>query len=251
MKRFWIAGAFALSVGGPALAADLPPPPGPMPRAPATYIPAAVPYYNWTGFYIGGNLGGAFNQGSYSDPTGNTFSAANSFKFAGGGQIGANYEFANGALIGVEAMFDWFPNTSNTIAVTLGPPFAAGTAASATINNSWLTTVTGRLGYAWDRLLIYGKGGFAYVGASNSNVTIGGVGVQTAASSYGWTAGVGLEYVVFGNLSARVEYDYVGLTNNTFGVPAGVGGLGAPDQFTGNNRNIQLVTLGLNYKFGW
>jgi len=251
MKRILIVGAFAFSVVGPALAADLPPPPAPAPRAPATYVPAPVPYYNWTGFYIGGNLGGAFNQGSYSDPTGNTFSTSNSFKFAGGGQVGANYEFGNGVLIGVEAMFDWFPNTSNTVAVTLGPPFTPGTAASATINNSWLTTVTGRLGYAWDRLLIYGKGGFAYVGASNSIVNIGTSGIATAASSYGWTAGVGLEYAFGGNWSARVEFDYVGLTNNTSGVPAGVGGLGAPDQFTGHDRNVQLVTLGVNYKFGW
>jgi outer membrane immunogenic protein len=106
MKRIVIVGAFLLSVGGPALAADLPPPPAPMPRAPATYIPV-VAVYNWTGFYLGGNLGFAFNHGSFSDPLGNTFGVENNTKFLGGGQIGYNYEFGNGFLIGAEAMFDW------------------------------------------------------------------------------------------------------------------------------------------------
>ena len=60
MKRILIAGALALAAGGQALAADLPPAPPPPPRAPATYIPAPIPLYNWTGFYLGGNLGWVF-----------------------------------------------------------------------------------------------------------------------------------------------------------------------------------------------
>jgi len=251
MKRVALAVALSALAGSAALAADLPPPMAPPPRAPAVYVPTPVPYYNWTGFYIGGNLGFGSSAGSFSDPTGNTFSSANNFKFLGGGQVGANYEFGNGVLIGVEAMFDWLPNNSNTVSATLGAPFAPATLASVTFNNSWVTTVTGRLGYAWDRLLIYGKGGGAWVGASNSNVTIGGVGVQTAGSNWGWTAGVGLEYAFWGNWSGRVEYDYIGLTSQSFTVPIIPGVLAAPDTFTGNNRNIQMVTLGINYKFGW
>jgi outer membrane immunogenic protein len=251
MKRVALAVTLSALAGSAALAADLPPPMAPLPRAPAVYVPTPVPYYNWTGFYIGGNLGFGMNSGSFSDPAGNTFSSANNFKFLGGGQVGANYEFGNGVLIGVEAMFDWLPNNSNTVSATLGAPFTAGTAGSVTLNNSWLTTVTGRLGYAWDRVLIYGKGGGAWVGASNSNVTIGGVGVQTSGSNWGWTAGAGLEYAFWGNWSARVEYDYIGLTSQSFSVPAPVGGLGAADPFSGSNRNIQMVTLGINYKFGW
>jgi outer membrane immunogenic protein len=252
MKRVALAVTLSALAGSAALAADLPPPMAPLPRAPAVYVPTPVPYYNWTGFYIGGNLGFGMNSGSFSDPAGNTFSSANNFKFLGGGQVGANYEFGNGVLIGVEAMFDWLPNNSNTVSATLGAPFTAGTAGSVTLNNSWLTTVTGRLGYAWDRVLIYGKGGGAWVGASNSNVTIGGVGVQTSGSNWGWTAGAGLEYAFWGNWSARVEYDYIGLTSQSFAVPAIAGVLPAPgDQFSGSNRNIQMVTLGINYKFGW
>jgi outer membrane immunogenic protein len=248
MKRFWIAGAFALLIGGPALAADLPPPPAPMPRAPATYVPAAVPYYNWTGIYVGGNLGFGFNHGSYTDAAGNSFGTQSNTKFLGGGQIGLNYEFGNGVVIGAEAMFDWTPNAANS-ATIVG---AGGNTATLTINNSWLSTFTGRLGYAWDRVLVYGKGGFAWVGSSNSRVTdnTSGISVTGATNNYGWTAGLGVEYAVWGNLSARVEYDFVGLNGATFGTPAGFVSFPS-DSFTGNNRNIQLVTLGLNYKFGF
>ncbi len=252
MKRIMIAAALALVAGGQALAADLPPPMGPAPRAPAAYLPAPIPLYNWTGLYIGGNLGAGWNTGSYSDPLGNSFGGSGSnFKFLGGGQVGANYQFWGGAVIGVEAMFDWLPNASNT--VNGSGPNATGT--SITLNNNWLTTVTGRLGYAWDRLLIYGKGGGAWVGTSNPTITVGGASTTLTGSSstnWGWTAGAGLEYAVWGNLSARVEYDYIGLTNMNVTVPAGgIGTIPGGDVFTGSNRSIQMITAGLNYKFGW
>jgi len=256
MKRFLLVGALALAAWGQAFAADLPPAPAPPPRAPAVYVPA-LPVYNWTGFYIGGNLGGAFNNGSFSDPAGNTFSATNSFKFIGGAQVGANYEFSNGVLVGVEADFDFLPNTGNTSnTITLvGPALAtAGNTASVTVNNQWLTTVTGRLGYAWDRVLLYGKGGGAWVGASNPAFTLNGAStlITTSSSNWGWTGGVGVEWAFWNNWSARIEYDYIGLTSQTFTVPAGAGGVFATaDQFSGSNRYIQMVTAGINYKFGW
>ncbi len=78
-----------------------------------------APVYNWTGFYIGGNLGAGFSKGSYSDTFGSTFNSSNSqTSFLGGGQVGFNYEFMGGAIIGAEAMFDWAPNTNNTITAT-------------------------------------------------------------------------------------------------------------------------------------
>jgi len=251
MKRFLLVGALALAAGEQAFAADLPPAPAPPPRAPAIYVPA-LPVYNWTGFYIGGNLGGAFNNGSFSDPSGNTFSATNSFKFIGGAQVGANYEFSNGALVGVEADFDFLPNTgntSNTVAL-VGP--GAGNTASITVNNQWVTTVTGRLGYAWDRVLLYGKGGGAWVGASNPALTINGApqAISTSSSNWGWTGGVGLEWAFWNNWSARVEYDYIGLTSQTFTIPASATVLPG-DSFSGHNRYLQMVTAGINYKFGW
>jgi opacity protein-like surface antigen len=118
MKRILIASAVALAAGGQALAADLPPP-APMPRAPATYVPIVAPPYNWTGFYIGGNLGGAFTNGNFNtNIAGATVTTTSSTSFIGGGQVGANYQFWGGVVIGAEAMFDWLPNTKNTITLS-------------------------------------------------------------------------------------------------------------------------------------
>ncbi len=254
MRRTALALAFSVLAGSAAFAADLPPP-APMPRAPAVYIPAPIPVYNWTGFYVGGNLGGSWQQGSFGDPFGNTFSTNNQFTGTGGGQVGVNYEFNSGVVIGAEAMFDWRfnnGNTSNTVnLVTSSGGAPSGTNASITVNNQWLTTATGKLGYAFDRTLVYAKGGGAWVGSNNPTISLGGVSntFSTSNSNWGWTIGAGAEYAFWGNWSARIEYDYVGLTNQTFTVPPGASIL-AGDQFTGNSRNIQMVTAGINYKFG-
>src|ERR1700744_6199067 len=149
MKRMLLASAVALTAGGQALAADLPPPMAPPPRAPAAYIPIA-PAYNWTGFYLGGNLGAGFSKGTFSDSFGSTFNTTNSnTSFLGGGQVGVNYEFGGGVVIGAEAMFDWAPNTNNNITLTgLGTTGGNTGTGTAQLNNRWLTTVTGKLGYA-------------------------------------------------------------------------------------------------------
>ena len=248
MKRFMIVGAFALLAGGQAFAADLPPP-APMPRAPAVYVPAPIPVYVLTGFYIGGNLGVGWQQGNLGDNLGNTFSTSNSVKGLGGGQVGVNYEFYNGVVVGAEAMFDWRFNNNNTSNATLVVP--AGVPAAITVNNQWLTTATGKLGYAWDRVMLYAKAGGAWVGSSNPTFALNGVSqtVSTSNSNWGWTVGAGAEYAFYGGWSARIEYDYIGLTNQTFTCTGCVAPL-TNDQFTFNNRNIQMVTAGINYKFG-
>jgi outer membrane immunogenic protein len=252
MKRSLLASVALLGgIGSAAMAADLPPPMAPPPRAPAVYYPPP-PVYNWTGFYIGGNLGAAWNSGgSVSDSFGSTFTGSGqTTKFTGGGQVGVNYEFWGGVVVGAEAMFDWLPNTTNTFNVT-GGGAATGNTASATLNSRWLTTATGKLGYAWNTVLVYGKGGGAWVGADNPNLTVNGLG-QTLSSSttnnFGWTAGVGIEWAFAGNWSARAEYDFIGLQNQSLTVAGG--GPFAGDTINFNNRNISLLTAGLNYRFG-
>ena len=250
MKRLACVVALSVVGGSAALAADLPPPMAPPPRAPAMYVPV-VPLYNWSGFYIGGNLGAGWNStGSITDTFGSTFGTTTNTQFLGGGQVGVNYEFWAGVVVGAEAMFDWIPNTTNTINVT--DP-ALGTA-SATINNRWLTTATGKLGYAWDRVLLYGKGGGAWVGANNPSITVNGAPASFSSNSsnnFGWTAGLGVEWAFAGNWSARAEWDYVRLQNQSFTVA----GTPAPGSFAGdvisvNNRSINMFTAGVNYKFG-
>jgi outer membrane immunogenic protein len=245
-----------LAAIGSASAADLP-----LPNTPFYYKQPPAPIYNWSGFYVGGNLGGGWNSGgSISDTAGSTFSNTNNgASFLGGGQVGVNYEFGNdvlapfgplGVVIGAEATFDAASNNNNTINATNTTLPAGGTnTASATINNRWLTTATGKFGYAWDRVLVYGKGGGAWVGSGNSSVAVNGSPAAFSISSntnMGWTAGIGVEWAFAGNWSARAEYDYIGLNNQSFTV--------APvNAFSGDtinvNRNISIITAGVNYRF--
>jgi outer membrane immunogenic protein len=256
MKRLAFAVTSLSIIGGSALAADLPPPMAPPPRAPAMYVPVAPPF-SWSGFYIGGNLGAAWNSGgSVSDTFNSTFTGSGqTTKFTGGGQVGVNYEFYNGVVVGAEAMFNWIPNTTNTVNVlnnnTLNG-IAGPNTATATLNSRWLTTATGKLGYAWNTVLLYGKAGGAWVGANNPNLTINGVPTTLSGSTtnnFGWTAGVGVEWAFAGNWSARAEYDFIGLQSQSLTVPA-TGGAFAGDTINFNNRNISLLTVGLNYRFG-
>ena len=230
------------------LAADLPIPT-------PTYTPVNT-LYSWTGLYIGGNAGVAQEGGSFSDPLGNALGLVSNGLFLLGGQVGLNYQFWGGVVIGVEADFDWLPKDNGTSGSTalLVNPSGVGTRStgSVAVSNQSLALVTGRLGYAWDRVLLYGKGGGAWVGSSNPTFIVDGapVGISASNSNWAWTAGAGLEWAFWGNWSAPLEYDYVGLNGQTFALATSSGGLPAGDRFTGNGRNIQLANFGINYKFG-
>jgi outer membrane immunogenic protein len=242
IKHILAAGAVALATAGQSLAADL----YTRPQPPPLYPPPPVPL--WAGFYFGGNLGVGWSQGSLSDTAGNTFTPNSSVNFLGGGQFGYNYQFGvgSGVVAGAEADLDWAGNHNNISNA------AAGVTVST--NDRWLTTLTGRLGYAWNGLLVYGKGGGAWVGSSDptiTNVTTGAsITPSTSNSNFGWTLGAGVEYAFWQNWSARLEYDFIGLNSQTFTIPApGFAGLPAGDQFTGQNRNFQTINVGVNYKF--
>jgi outer membrane immunogenic protein len=180
-------------------------------------------------------------------PTASTFSSNNPASFIGGGQLGVNYEFRSGLVIGAEAMFDWLANEPTNFTALNA---RAGTA-SGTINNRWITTATGKVGFAWDRLLGYGKAGGAWVGGASNSFTAGAtpVGVSIGSSSGGWTAGAGLEWAFAGNWSFRAEYDFIGLHNQSFTVPGVPASRFARDTIHVNDRTIQMVTAGLNYRF--
>jgi outer membrane immunogenic protein len=252
MKRVLLALATGL-LCGQALAADLPMP-APPPRAPAAYIPVA-PLFSWTGIYIGGNLGAAWNRGTVADPLGNSFTLPTSNAvFMGGGQVGGNWQM--GALVlGVEGQFDWLANQNNSSAgIAVTDINGATNTLSVVSTDRWLTTLTGRIGFAADHWLFYAKGGGAWVG--NQSFTVNNA-TNTAASfttsnggwNTGWTVGGGIEWAFAGPWSAKIEYDYIKLSSNSFTVPATSTFL-PNDTFTTANRNIQTVLFGVNYRFG-
>jgi outer membrane immunogenic protein len=205
----------ALGATAPALAADLAA--RPYTKAPA-YVPA--PIYNWTGFYIGGHVGGAFtgDDNNVYDPsvvTGN----GNDGTFMGGVQIGYDNQFAPNWVFGLEANYS-FLDTNSIVA------------------NRGLGSVTGRLGYTWGPTLLYVKGGYAW---ADSRFTNGFTGNNSGDNGY--TVGAGLEYLFTQNWSGKIEYQYY-----DFGNVTGLDPLGTAYRFRNDEHTIKV---GLNYRFNW
>jgi outer membrane immunogenic protein len=234
-----------LTIPMAASAADLKPAPAPLVKA-----PMIAPVFSWTGFYIGGNLGGAWANTKITDSLfGLSFSNGNNGVFVGGGQVGFNYQFGN-AVFGVEGDFDWAANNNNSVTGVVGP---LGHTFTASANDRWMATIAGRLGYAFDRWLIYAKGGGGWVGANSFTVidvtTGGSVSAGSSNTISGWLVGGGFEWAFANNWSLRAEYDYFGLSGRSLTVPATFPVL-AGDTFTTGNNNIQMATVGINFRFG-
>ena len=229
MKKLLLGSAALIAFAAPALAADLPA--RPYTKAPVYTAPAAV--YNWTGFYIGGHVGGAF--------AGNNSLQGSDGQFLGGVQGGFDYQFATNWVVGAEAQYSWLTNSNNG-----GVVFPAGTVVTG--NTDQLGSVTGRLGYTWGPALLYAKGGYAWRDNNNIGVIVAGVPVAFTTDGPrkdGYTVGAGLEYMFAPNWSVKGEYQYYnfGSTSFTSGTPEIVGSRFRDDEHT--------VKAGINYRFGW
>jgi outer membrane immunogenic protein len=220
---------------GSALAADLPA---------RTYTPAPVyvaPIYNWTGFYIGANLGGEWGNGRLTEYTTLASLSNTRTSFIGGGQLGYNYMFNGGFVLGAEWTFDWGGRNSGTV-VTAVP--TVGTFSASANGAQWLTTVTGRAGFAMDRTLFYVKGGGAWLESSVNITCVSCAGTPNLTSNKtrsGFDVGGGIEYAVTQNWTVKGEYNYISASSWTTPV-TNVGQF----KVTGN---IQSFVLGVNYKF--
>jgi outer membrane immunogenic protein len=230
MKRFLLSAAALAAFAAPAAAADIAARPytkaPPMPA-----VPAAI--YNWTGFYIGGHIGGAFE--------GNNSLAGNDGRFLGGVQGGFDYQFAPNWVTGIEAEYSWMNRN------TTGVAFPGGVVV--TDRQDQLGSVTGRFGYTWGPGLLYAKGGYAFRGGGNNvGVTLGGMPVAFATTGNhndGWTVGAGLEYMFAPNWSAKAEYQYYNFGSTTFNTgPAPIVG----QRFRDDDHTVKV---GVNYRFGW
>ena len=230
-----IAFAAGIAVGvGSAVAADLPPPVAPVPVAPVAYAPAAI--YNWTGIYIGGHAGGGFGNSSWSDPFSGASNTFGSSGFLGGAQVGGNLQF-NVLVVGVEGDFSW-ANIKGSGTDSIGDSINTGV--------NWTSTVTGRIGAAFDRFLVYGKGGVAFAQDASSFTDTFANSASTTFMRTGWTVGAGLEYGITRNLSAKIEYDYLGFGSQAlnFTTPT------TPLYTSNANLNVQEIKAGLNFRFG-
>jgi outer membrane immunogenic protein len=231
-----VVAALMLALAGTAhaFAADLPPPIPPAPLPPAVY--------NWTGFYIGINGGYGTGRSNWSDgPVGTTGSFPTS-GFLVGGTVGANYQIGE-YVFGIEGDGDWTNlngnsgSTCGAISAVVPPPDSCQT------QSQWLATVRGRLGYAFDRTLIYGTAGAAF---GNIQTGLNPPATYDNSIEAGWTVGAGLEFGVTQNLTAKVEYLFVELPNGTCTTAGNCGG--AAGSIVSFNESI--VRAGFNFKFG-
>jgi outer membrane immunogenic protein len=216
-----------------ARAADLrPAPPIPAPAPPIAYAPQV---YNWTGIYVGGHIGAGFVGSSFSDPIAGGSETFDNSGFLGGGQVGANAQF-NRMVVGVEGDFSWM-NLSNGSTDSIG--------VKVNTDVQWTSTATGRIGAAFDRLLVYGKGGLALAQDKSSLTDLSG---NTASDGFlrtGWTAGAGFEYAFTDNWSAKVEYDYLGFGPQAMNFTTPTGSVSPSARL-----NVQEVKAGVNLRFG-
>ena len=254
MRKILFAQAAALAVilASPAVAADLP-------------LKSEVPYVprvSWTGCYMGGTLGGAFANKDITDPValvqesfapGSTvgITTANLSPNGAiiGGQIGCDYQFANNAVIGIEGFA-----AGSTMKASSAVPLQQGDIASVQATTDFLTSVTGRLGYAFDHVLLYGRGGVA-MAADKYEVTGSFAGTPYSFTGLenriGWVAGAVVEWAFSPHWSVNVEYDYYGFGTKTVTM-SDVG-----NQFLGVvdvKQNIQVVKVGVNFHawgLGW
>jgi outer membrane immunogenic protein len=271
------AGLLIMGVVTTASAADL----GVAPRGrPARVVAPAPPIYtSWTGFYIGGNIGGGWSHTTVSGTTTGTisgvafpeefFSSSGSGSgIVGGGQLGYNYEFAPRWVTGIEADIDAAHITgSETHCSTTALGMTTSCAATSGKIDDF-GTVRGRLGYAFfNNFLLYGTGGFAWAHDSNTATpTCNGAACPGATRPFtfnsatssstpdGWTAGGGIEWRFLPNWTARVEYLHLQFNN-----------ISTTDNFTGTvighpvvstsqssaNSGVDVVRFGVNYLFNW
>jgi outer membrane immunogenic protein len=208
MKKLLLTSAAMVALGAAsASAADL--------SARKTMPYKAQPYaqaYNWSGFYLGVNGGGGWGDSASSG----------GFRALVGGTVGFNYQVSQ-AVFGLEGDIDWSDLRRNGS--------CAGFSCEA--RNNWLSTVRGRLGYAFDRVMPYVTGGVAF---GDIKTSVAGIG-DSSATKTGWTVGGGVEAAIAGPWTAKVEYLYVDLGSGNSPV-------GSSESFKTN-----IVRAGINYRF--
>jgi outer membrane immunogenic protein len=214
--------------------------------------PPMAPPFSWTGFYLGGHVGAGFvnndfsRDGFHDFPDGQGGFIRRDFHhnhsnddvgFIGGGQVGWNYQFGN-IVIGIEGDI-----SATTIDKDVTDCFGvAGAVCNARLD--WTALATGRLGYAFDRHLLYVKGGGAWAKFRfDDNGPISNF--HDGDTRSGWTIGGGWEYAFLPNWSTKIEYNFLDFGNhdrNHNGT-----GFAFNDRF---RNEIHQVKVGLNWRFG-
>ncbi|ALK08633.1 outer membrane protein [Blastochloris viridis] len=227
MRRITLALLATTMIAGTASAADL---------SSRRYAPVQAPTayaFNWTGFYLGGNVGYGWGTNDWTAPSWSAGKLNTDFDgFVGGGQLGFNYQMGN-IVLGLQGDI----SGSNLEGKVYGFD-------GEELKNeaTWLASITARVGYAVDRALFYVKGGAAWTDLDSTFVDGAGDVWKKSKTRDGWTVGAGVEYAFAPNWTTFVEYDYYdfGNKNTEFG-----GDLYKVD------TDVSVVKVGVNYRFGY
>jgi outer membrane immunogenic protein len=245
MRSLWLGfvGLLAIGAASPAAAADLAA--RPYTKAP----PMIATIYDWTGFYIGINGGGASSHNCW-DINNNAGAIVAPAVREGchdasgglvGGQIGYRWQSA-GWVFGIEGQGDWADLKGSNTSVFFGP----GNINQTKINAVGL--ITGQVGYAWNNVLWYVKGGAAVTDSNYKGIIGGVVFDQASEARWGGTVGTGLEFGFAPNWSVAVEYDhlFMGNRNVTLALPGG----GAFTRTDNIRQDVDMGTVRVNYHWG-
>ncbi|WP_428030721.1 outer membrane protein [Ancylobacter sp.] len=203
MKNSILAGLGLVALmAAPATAADMSYP------APAAAAYAPVQAFTWTGFYIGANAGYGWGTADYSPDVDG---------FLGGLQAGYNWQGAGPLVLGVETDIQYADVSSSVFTL------------------DYFGTVRARLGYAFDQVMVYGTGGFAYGGGTYERF-----GLSNDRNHFGWTIGGGAEYAIDRNWSVKGEYMYVDLGEETYSTISGPRDV---------STTANILRAGVNYRF--
>ncbi len=230
-RRVACAVLWTLITGSAALAAD----------ARVLARPSAAPlatFYDWTGFYVGGHVGAGFSYRDWSLVTGATAEAGDAVMI--GGQVGVNYQLGR-VVVGVEGDGSWGNLKDENIC-----PDGINTCWT---RQSWLATITGRIGITYDTALFYIKGGAAYTRADHfiTAQIPSPLDESGGGRIRGRTVGAGMEYALGNSWTMRLEYDYLDFGSRTVDMNNIATG-----QFAENilvRQKAHEVKLGLNYLF--
>ena len=249
MKKLLLASSAIIGICGAASAADLP-----VRMSVKAPVVAAIPF-SWTGCYVGASAGYGWGREGFGDPFGNfTLNPGDSVNVRSGGalvggQLGCNYQFASNWVIGVEGQYSWADIKGNSN----GPDIVFG-AKNLSSKTDALASITGRIGYTFDRVMVYGKGGGAYAHDRYNEhapavvfppfVVFAADDFSTKIGRYGWTVGAGAEWAFADKWSAKIEYNHYDFGTKSLNLTDAAGGF----QTTNVTQRIDTVTVGINYR---
>ena len=228
-RKFAIGIAIGSLTAGSALAADLYVPAEP-PAAPVATM--SEPGIDWTGFYAG--VIGGYGAGDMQTTNGTGNTTINPNGAIAGVTAGTNYQIGS-MVLGVEGDVGWSGQSGTATC-------AGGGTCSADLD--WVGSVRGRVGYAFDPMLVYGTGGVAMTQANTSvSPAVGGTTGTNSDTYVGWTVGAGVETALTQQVSAKLEYNYSDFGSRTAPVNT------LDSTATTTSLTSHAVKLGLNYRF--